>query len=110
MINTIDFKNVEFSDIERALVVQALRVWRGDFPQEYYPNGKPIPQKCVIWEKEITHLLNKLNLPEEKKDVCVNKCPCLNTTFDACPMVLDLRNQLAAKDAEIERLKARAKN
>jgi hypothetical protein len=67
MRNTIDFKNVKFSDIERSLVVQALRIWRGDFPQEYDSNGKPIPQKSVIWEKEITQLLNKITLPEEKK-------------------------------------------
>ena len=45
--------NIELSDIEIRLIVQALKIWVGDFP-----DSKCIPSH--IWIKELRELIEKL--------------------------------------------------
>ena len=52
--------NPELTDIEKRLILQALKIWHGDFPKA----EMAIPS--VIWEDELTELIAKLK--EERWD------------------------------------------
>ncbi len=46
--------NPELTDIEKRLILQALRIWRGDFPKA------EIAFPTVIWQNELSVLIEKL--------------------------------------------------
>ena len=46
--------NPELKEIEKKLILQALKIWRGDFPK----TEMAIP--TLIWQDELTELITKL--------------------------------------------------
>ena len=53
-------KTPELNDLNLRIILQALKIWRGDFPiTDEYPNNKPA-YPTVIWKKEVQDAIEKI--------------------------------------------------